>query len=95
MADLVRRSSLHIANSSSVPTLVKRIQRRDADPIAAGHAQIILSSMAKHCPAIFATHVGEFSKALSDETNPVLVEICLQAISSVAIWDRDKAPGDK
>jgi sister-chromatid-cohesion protein PDS5 len=96
MTGLLRRNSLHIINTSSVPTLVKHIQRRDnSDLRATDSARIILVAVAKQCPAIFKGHVAEFCRALSEEGNVPLVEVSLQALAAVARWDENGAPNDK
>ena len=96
MMGLLRRNSLHIINTSSVPTLVKHIQRQDNhDPRAANSARAILVAVAKQCPAIFRSHVAEFSRALSEESNVPLVDVSLQALAAVARWDENRAPNDR
>lgn len=96
MTGLLRRNSLHIINTSSVPTLVKHIQRRDnKDLRATNSARTILVAVAKQCPAIFKSHVAEFCRALSEEANVPLVEVSLQALAAVARRDGDGAPNDQ
>lgn len=96
MMDLLRRHSLHIINTSSVPTLVKRIQRQEKnDPTGANAARAILVALSKQCPAVFKMHVAEFSRALAEEANVPLVEVSLQALAAVARWDSSCAPTDK
>ena len=93
---LIRRNSLHMINTSSVPTLVKHIQRQDKYDLAATNsARTILVAVAKQCPAIFRSHVAEFCRALSEEGNVPLVEVSLQALAAVARWDENGAPNDK
>jgi sister chromatid cohesion protein PDS5 len=79
---------------------VKRIQKGDNDStsqasLSANNSQILLSFVSKHCPALYKTHIGELTKAIADEKNPRLVEVCLQALSSVVKWDDKLAPSDK
>lgn len=98
MSLIVRRSSLHIINQSSIPTLVKRVQKADhksADRSSAHHAHTILTYVSKHCPGLYKPHVGELVKAIADEKNPMLVEISLQALSAAVRWDEKLAPHDK
>jgi sister-chromatid-cohesion protein PDS5 len=87
-----RRGSLHLVNTSAIPTLVKRVQRGTA---GASHARALLTFTAKHCPALFQPHVSELAKALADEKNPELVEVSLQALAAVAKWDAALSPTDK
>lgn len=97
---ILRRACLRIVNQSSVPTLVKRVQKGDGDVTAqarlmADNAQILLSFVSKHNPALYKAHVGELTKAIADEKHPRLVEVCLQALSAVAKWDESLSPSDK
>jgi sister chromatid cohesion protein PDS5 len=100
MLAFLRRSSLRVLNQSSIPTLVKRIQKGGNDStgpasLPAHNSQILLSFVSKHCPVLYKTHVGELTKAIADEKNPRLVEVCLQALSSVVQSDDKLAPSDK
>jgi sister-chromatid-cohesion protein PDS5 len=104
MDAVLRRGSLHLINQSSVPTLVKRVQR--GDPVGNGHgtsqaqqvanhAHTLLTYASKHCPGIYKPHVPELTKALTDDKNPRLVEVCLQALAGVVQWDNTLYPSDK
>ena len=93
MSIIVRRSSLHIINQSSIPTLIKRVQK--ADKSSARHGHTILTYISKHCPGLYKLHVGELVKAIADERNPMLVEVSLQALSAAVRWDEKLAPHDK
>lgn len=97
MTVLVRRASLRIINQSSIPTLVKRVQRGDSTHLQSpSHlAQKILTYTSKNCPALYQAHVGELAKAIADEKNPALVEVSLQALAAVAQLDDKLAPHDK
>ncbi|KZT28070.1 hypothetical protein NEOLEDRAFT_1130032 [Neolentinus lepideus HHB14362 ss-1] len=103
MAYILRRTSLRIVNQSSVPPLIRRIQkarRDDEDEDMDGscdlrHAQTVLTYMSKHCPAVYKPHVAELTKAIADEKNSRLVEVCLQALAAIAMWDAKLAPSDK
>lgn len=96
MSVIHRKASLWIINTSSIPSLVKRIQRApteegdDPSPSEAERlarvAKVALSFVSKHCPAIYKPHVGEFVKALADEKNVRLAEVTLQALAAVR-WD--------
>jgi sister-chromatid-cohesion protein PDS5 len=93
---LLRRSSLKFLNQSSIPALVKRVQKGGGKATqAATNAQILLSFTSKHCPVLYKTHISELTKAIADEKNPRLVETCLQALSSMAKLDGRVAPSDK
>ncbi|KZT68344.1 hypothetical protein DAEQUDRAFT_812146 [Daedalea quercina L-15889] len=103
MTVFLRRACLRLVNQSSVPTLIKRVQKGDsADGIGssqadalAQNAQIWMNHTAKHGPAIFKAHVGELSKAIADEKNTRLVEACLQALAAVSHFDNKLTPSDK
>lgn len=96
MCMLLRRSSLKFLNQSSIPALVKRVQKGGGKATqAATNAQILLSFTSKHCPVLYKTHISELTKAIADEKNPRLVETCLQALSSMAKLDSRVAPSDK
>ncbi|KAH9941134.1 armadillo-type protein [Epithele typhae] len=124
MSAFLRRSSLHILGTSSIPTLIKRVAKGAEPPssvaysqtqnqnqsfsmFAAGSepegraqktaqvAQIWLTYVSKHCPALYKAHIGEFAKAVADERNARLVEVCLQALAAAATWDAKLAPNDK
>lgn len=98
MSIIVRHASLHIINQSSIPTLVKRVEKADhksADKSPAHHACTILNYVSKHCPGLYKPHVGELVKAIADEKNSMLVEISLQALSAAVRWDEKLAPHDK
>ena len=97
MAKVQRKASLWMVNTSSIPHLVRRIQRGridegndTADPSEderfARIANAVLNYVSKHCPAIYKLHTGEFAKALADETNPRLNEVALQALAAIR-WD--------
>ncbi len=104
MITLLRQASLWIINQSCIPTLIKRLQT--GDPTGTGHgtsqaqlsannAHAILTMISKHCPAMLQPHVKEFMKAVADEENPRLVEVCLQALAAVSKWDSSLTPVDK
>ncbi|KAI8986667.1 armadillo-type protein [Trametes punicea] len=62
---------------------------------AAYAAQLLLTYVSKHCPALYKAHIGEFAKAIADERNARLVEVCLHALAAAAAWDAKVAPTDK
>jgi sister chromatid cohesion protein PDS5 len=93
MATFLRRASLRIINQSSIPALIKRVHKGGS--VSAQNAQLLLGFVSKHCPALYKSHVGELTKAIADEKNPTLVEVCLQAFSALVKWDDKLAPNDK
>ena len=98
MSTLLRRSTLHVVNQSSVPILIKRVQKGGegaAQWQTALHAKTWLTHISKHLPALYKLHIGELSKAIADEKNEFPVEVCLQAYSAAARWDPKLVPNDK
>ena len=98
MTIFLRRASLRIVNQSSIPTLIKRLQKgteSDVPTDVAQSARTWLTFISKHQPPLYKHHVGELSKAIANEANPTLVETSLQALAVVARWDPKLAPGDR
>ena len=104
MSIFLRRASLRLINQSSIPTLIKRLQRGDPSSdgygtsqaqLSANNAEAVLTFVSKHCPALYKPHIGELTKAIADEKNSRLVEVCLQALAAVARWDAKLMPSDK
>ncbi|KAF9068921.1 armadillo-type protein [Rhodocollybia butyracea] len=92
MTALLQRGSLHIINTSSIPSLIKRVQRAQGTAItktnlAANHAQIILSNAAKFCPGLFKPHVDDLITAIEDGQNDKTVAVGLRALASVVKLD--------
>ncbi|KAF8271886.1 armadillo-type protein [Lactarius quietus] len=103
-AVFLRRASLRLINQSSIPSLLRYLQRGDSTgdgygttqaQVLANNAQAILTSISKHCPVIYRAHLGELTKAIADERNPRLVGVCLQALAALARWDKSFVPSDK
>lgn len=100
MAAFLRRSSFWIVNQSSVPTLIRNIQKEDSSTVnqsntRAAHAQTLLHFVSKHCAAVYKSHIGELTKAIVDEKNVMSVEVGLNALASVLKWDNKLAPTDR
>ena len=96
MNDLFRRASFHIINHSSIPGLLKHIQRfSENDLEGVAKAEFALEQICKHCPTLLKNHVTEFIKGLSDDRNVRLVGISLQALASTARADPTSVPTDK
>ncbi|KAJ7057785.1 armadillo-type protein [Mycena amicta] len=86
---VVRKASLTTLNQSSIPTLIKRLQK--SNHATEENAFKLLTFVAKHLPTLFKSHVGELIKGIADEKHPRLVEIALQALASLVRRDDDKA----
>jgi hypothetical protein len=104
MTIFLRRASLCLVNQSSIPSLLRHLQRGDPTgdgygtsqaQLVANNAQIILTSISKHCPILYKAHVGALTKAIADEKNVRLIRVCLQALAALALCDGELLPGDK
>jgi sister chromatid cohesion protein PDS5 len=98
MTTFLRRASLTIVNQSSIPTLLKRVQKGVEGGVhlqGAQHAQTWLVYISKHNPAMYKLHVAELVKTIADERSSESVDISLQALSAVAQWDANLIPHDK
>ena len=99
ISTILRRASFRLINQSAIPSLLKRIHKAQGgshaqSQIIAGHAQTLLTYVSKHSPSLYKSHISELSKGLTDEKNPAMVEVCLQALSAVARLDEELAPND-
>jgi sister chromatid cohesion protein PDS5 len=104
MTVFLRRATLCLVNQSSVPPLLKHLQRGDPTgdgygtsqaQLLANNAETILISISKHCPIIYKAHVGALIKDIADEKNARLVGVCLQALSALAKCDDELVPRDR
>ena len=98
MTVFLRKCSLRTVNQSSIPTLIRRVQKASENSNysdTARSAECLLTFISKHFPALYKLHVGELTKAIADERNTKLVEIALQALSATVEWDPKLAPTDK
>ncbi|KAF9255405.1 hypothetical protein L218DRAFT_884207 [Marasmius fiardii PR-910] len=103
MSMFLRRASLRIVNTSSVPTLLKALQHggktTKARTItkstqAANHAEVLLTWMSKYCPALFKVHVEELIGVIEENTNEKSVTVALQALAEATRHDRSVAPNE-
>lgn len=95
---VLRRASPWILNQSSVPTLVKCLQKVDShseQARRADRARMLLSYISKYCPVMHSAHATELSKALGETKNHSLVETALQALSAAVRTDPSLFPSDK
>ncbi|KAL0574121.1 Sister chromatid cohesion protein pds5 [Marasmius crinis-equi] len=100
----LRRATLRIINSSSIPTLLKTAQhgksmaRRGTitkTNQSAAHAQLLLTWMSKWCPALFKAHVDALVSVIQDNSNEKSVTVALQALAEVARCDASVAPREQ
>ena len=102
MMSILRQASLWIVNQSSIPTLLKSVQKGEPAGrkptkahAASANAKILLTTISKHCPDLFRAHVSEILKALAEDKNLPLVEVALQALSALCVKDASVLPSDK
>ncbi|KAF6757823.1 cohesin-associated protein Pds5 [Ephemerocybe angulata] len=95
----LRRTSFRILNTSSVPSLLKRVAKGTGGSTAghlvqtAGNAQTLLNFASKYCAGLYKGHVQELVKCLAEERNGVLVEVALQALSGLGKVDDSEGGG--
>ncbi|EJD39136.1 hypothetical protein AURDEDRAFT_71387 [Auricularia subglabra TFB-10046 SS5] len=105
---LVRLASLWVANTASVPTLLAKLRlkvpARNAPRVsvadaaaqdAQDNARRVFRALCKWCPPALKQHSAEFTKALMEDKHPLLCEMALQALASLAVMDASLAPSDK
>ncbi|KAF7323824.1 hypothetical protein MKEN_00603700 [Mycena kentingensis (nom. inval.)] len=94
---VLQQTSLRMANLSSIPTLLKRLQKSNVT--TEDNAFTLLNFMSKHRPALFKSHVGELIKVISDEKvrekRPKLVEVALKALGEMVKTDETMVVLDK
>ncbi|KIJ30528.1 hypothetical protein M422DRAFT_36533 [Sphaerobolus stellatus SS14] len=105
MASFIRKGSLWIINTSSIPSLLKHLQPNpngDAseEEAYARCAKTALDYVCKHCPGVYKAHVGELVRALAvgetegDEEggkgNERLVEVALRGLAALGWEANDK-----
>ena len=104
MTAFLRRASLCLVNQSSVPSLLRHLQKGDPGGDGYGtsqaqhlanNAQTILTLISKHCPILYKAHTGALTKAIADEKNVRLIGVCLQALAALAKCDGDLLHVDK
>ncbi len=83
-----------IVNHSSIPPLIKRLQRPETRNLAAVAARF-LSLIAKECAPMFKNHVAELLIVMADKSNDKLAEVALQALAAVCKADPACCPDDR
>ena len=83
----LRRATLRIVNQSSIPTLIKGVQKSAP---SSKHAQQLLMFISKHCPILYKPHVSELTKVISNERNVTLVEVGMHALAAVVKADESQ-----
>ena len=83
-----------ILNQSSIPPLIKRLQRPDSETVTFA-ATRLLSLIAKECAPMLQSHVPELVIVMGDKKNEKLAEVALQGLAAVCKADPDCAPADR
>jgi sister-chromatid-cohesion protein PDS5 len=92
MTILLNRACYRIVNQSSIPTLLKYVQKGQGSTNAntqalAENALTLLTAVSKHSPALYQSHMSELTKAVEDKKNSTLVGVGIQALANVVRWD--------
>lgn len=106
MSTVLRRCSYPLINKTSIPTLLKRLQKTsssvssssssEAASDASNNARLILVTISKKCPAMFKSHVSELGKVILDEKSGTKVaEVPLQALAHLERLDSSSQTGEK
>jgi sister chromatid cohesion protein PDS5 len=100
MTILLHRACYRIINQSSIPTLLKYVQKGQGSTNAntqafSENSLTLLTAVSKHSPALYQSHMSELTKALADEKTSTLVEVSIQALANVIRWDPKLAMIDK
>ena len=106
---LIDNAAWNVVNHSSIPALIKRLQRPETATVIstsadsteatattpAQAAYALLALISKECSPMYKTHVAELVIVMSDKKNDLLSEAGLQGLASVCKADPDSAPADK
>lgn len=90
----LRNASLHLINTSSIPTLLQKVangainqdnpSRMTRAERAANDAQVLLTFVAKHNPALLRNHIGALLKGIGEgQKNERVITVCLQGLAAV------------
>ncbi|KAF8516026.1 hypothetical protein BU17DRAFT_93138 [Hysterangium stoloniferum] len=106
MSVILRRRSLWTLNTSSIPSLLRRITHASVSETEANDADIgdierygriakhALAWISKHYPALYRPHVAELIKSLAKK-NPKLIEVSLQALGALGWEANEKRTKDR
>ena len=89
LSAFLRRATFRIINSSSIPSLFKRVGKAYGSTAghliqAAGHARALLTFISKWCPVMYKAHLPDLVKVVcGDERNVEMLEVALQALSGL------------
>ncbi|KAJ7311560.1 hypothetical protein DFH08DRAFT_1045582 [Mycena albidolilacea] len=89
----LQQASLHILNQSSIPTLIKCLQKLNS--LAVDNALKLLTFLSKRQLELYKTHIGELVKGVADKKHLKVMElVVLQALVAVVRLDEKVVLGD-
>ncbi|ORY30387.1 armadillo-type protein [Naematelia encephala] len=97
-SSLVDVASFNIVNHSSIPALLKVLQKAPVGEhgrASTAAAARFLALMAKECPPMFKPHIAELVIVMGDKKNEKLSEVALQALAAVCKLDPEYAPDER
>jgi len=90
---LANKASFWIINRSSVPLLIKKAIRQDADESSTQAHQILLY-ISKRRALLFSTHISEFQSLLTDKRPHAPIDLAIQCLAQAAMASRKEGnPG--
>ncbi|OCF45868.1 hypothetical protein I317_00356 [Kwoniella heveanensis CBS 569] len=93
LTSLLNTSAWNVVNQSSIPPLLKRLQRPDSEATA-NAAVKLLAIIAKDGAPMFKTHTSQLAIVIMDKKNEKLVEVGYQALAAVCKVHPDVAPNE-
>ncbi|WVQ98079.1 hypothetical protein IAU59_005201 [Kwoniella sp. CBS 9459] len=93
LASLLTMSAWNVVNQSSIPPLLKRLQRPDSEATAKATAKL-LAIIAKDGAPMFKTHTSQLAIVVMDKKNEKLVEVAFQALAAVCKVYPEAAPNE-
>lgn len=93
----------NVLNHSSIPALIKRLQRPESSsagsadsPMSPSRAAFeLLGLISKECPPMYKSHIAELVIVMADKKNELLSEAGLRGLASVCKADPESASADK
>ncbi|WVF69779.1 hypothetical protein IAT40_004558 [Kwoniella sp. CBS 6097] len=93
LTSLLTMSAWNVVNQSSIPPLLKRLQRPDSEATANAAAKL-LAIIAKDGAPMFKTHTNQLAIVVMDKKNDKLVEVAFQALAAVCKVYPEVAPNE-
>ncbi|WWC86884.1 uncharacterized protein L201_001763 [Kwoniella dendrophila CBS 6074] len=94
ITSLVEASAWNIVNQSSIPPLIRRVQKPESEASSTAAAKI-LGILAKDGLPMFKSHTAQLVLAMMDKKNDTLVEVALQALGGVCKIIPDVTPTER